>query len=575
MSRALKTIWVKPSATMACAKMFDIPELFHLVCSQLDRHSLAQCAQVNKYWNVVASQHVWRTIPKNMSPYRWYQFRHLVLEDYFNEIRQQEKQHLQMLQRSSDRRRRSSRIGKSVVQPLEPDSLFVCVRQVEDFTQLLRGLQPVLISSNPNMSEYLGPSGMTLARHFLRRCPNVLVHFQLNHEYFCSDERFRCALEILPKVHSLVIKGGVSAETSCPVSRFGEVLCTVSSNLRSLTINVPVFRTGTFLGSFGLTDNGDPLPRLATRPTTLKLHALGERGGSVMSWSWMWRACEKVKDIEIHYLSEDVLESLVHCIPEMMPSLETVTFGASTRLDGWHNREPLENRIASLLAANQNGWKAVQCRPPVNLGPNAMEALFEHDSTLEDVSLGDVRDTPRVLRVLKSCPKLRRFADLDNIRHCHVPLPAVHLTGFVDFDPESARPSWMSSRSLEILSITLDSDPGQLPWDSDQTMRRLCERLGQFTNLKVLHLAHGNCEDGQSSIHAALELTLKSGLDALGGLKNLQELHICKLGHAGLGVEEVKWMVKHWPRLSKICGLGRPTSAYKWLRRNRPRIDVD
>lgn len=116
-----------------------------------------------------------------------------------------------------------------------------------------------------------------------------------------------------------------------------------------------------------------------------------------------------------------------------MPRLEKVTFGASIRMDGWRNREPLENSIVSILVANRQGWKTINCNAPVALGSQGLDALIQHASTLEHVSIGKVYDIPRVLEILKSCPKLRRFADLDDIRYCHKPVPIVRLTEFVDF----------------------------------------------------------------------------------------------------------------------------------------------
>lgn len=213
------------SRITACANMFSIPELFDLVCSQLDRSSLVRCAQLNKEWSLNIPRHVWRTIPKDMSAYRWCQLRHLVLEDYLLEIRQQEKQQPQMLQQPAKKLRQSLRLQKSVTQPLEPckteplalDKHRHWVRRVDGFAQLLRGLEPMFVGrSEFNRWDYLGPSAMTLAWHFLRRCPNVLLHLQISHECAISAEKFGCALEILPKVDSLVRSFAKSRSTCTP-----------------------------------------------------------------------------------------------------------------------------------------------------------------------------------------------------------------------------------------------------------------------------------------------------------------------------------------------------------------------
>ncbi|KAF9292690.1 hypothetical protein BGZ74_000215, partial [Mortierella antarctica] len=43
--------------------MFDILELDEILCLQLDKKSLLQCARVNKQWNQAAIPFIWRTIP--------------------------------------------------------------------------------------------------------------------------------------------------------------------------------------------------------------------------------------------------------------------------------------------------------------------------------------------------------------------------------------------------------------------------------------------------------------------------------------------------------------------------------
>lgn len=558
------------------------------------------CAKTSKTWNRIVTPFVWRTIPKDMPAHRWSQFRYIVLEDYLQQIREQEERHLEEAQRSAKRPQQSSQVNTFVGQPSEPrktelvtfDKYRYCVRQVESFGELVQGLQRSFTGGNaPSRAEYLGPSAICLAQHLLRRCPNALVvHFELTHHYvpFRADKKFEAALEVLPKVQSLVVSGTTWERMCFSVIELERILAAVSENLHSLTIDIPKFKTSTFDDSldleyvsmfgdpFDMADTGLQAPVITARPKTLKLLALGERDGPVMDWSRIWRACDQVKDIEINCLQGAVLKSLVTNFQKSMPCVHTMVFGYNPGLHGWSNRAPLENSIHSILAANHKGWKSVRSDSFLQFGPQAWGALLQHSSTLEEVSLGGIIHNPRDLDALKLCPMLRTFGDMHHIHSVNGPFPKVGFTEFVDFDPErnAIRP-WLSKSTLETLAITIGAIPEEVPWAQDEATRRLCERLGEFTNLRILQLGSSDWEMGHNVGAPPLELTLENGMGALEGLKNLQELHICKLRRVGLRVMEVKWMVKNWPKLTKICGLGRLTDAYMWLKDSHPMLYLE
>ncbi|KAF9376638.1 hypothetical protein CPB97_010682 [Podila verticillata] len=580
--------------------MIDISELDEMVCLLLDRGSLAMCAKASKMWNRIVSPFIWRAIPKDMPAHRWSQFRHIVLEDYLQQISEQEEQHLEEAQRSSKNPQQSSQVNTSVEQPSKPrktalltlDKYRYCVRQVESFAELVHGLQRSFTGGNASSrAEYLGPSAICLAQHLLRRCPNALVvHFELTHHYiqFRADKKFETALEVLPKVQSLVVSSTTWERMCFSVSELEQILASVSENLHSLTIDIPKFKTSTlndsfdlayasmFGGSFDMEDTDLRAPAITARPKTLKLIGLGETDGPVVDWPWIWRACDQVKNVEINCLPVAALKSIVANFQESMPCVENMVFGCNPGQHGWDNRAPLENNIHSILAANHKGWKTIRSDSFVQLGPQAWGALLQHSSTLEEVSLGGIIPSPRDLDALKLCPRLRTFGDIHHIHSFNGPFPKVGFIEFVDFDPErnAIRP-WLSKSTLETLAITIGTTPEEVPWAQDEATQRLCERLGEFTNLRILQLGNSGWGMGHDVDALPLEFTLENGLGALKGLKSLQEFHICKLSHVGLGVKEVKWMVKSWPRLSKICGLSRLTDAYKWLRETHPRLCLE
>ncbi|KAF9922056.1 hypothetical protein FBU30_007851 [Linnemannia zychae] len=53
----------------------------------------------------------------------------------------------------------------------------------------------------------------------------------------------------------------------------------------------------------------------------------------------------------------------------------------------------------------------------------------------------------------------------------------------------------------------------------------------------------------------AFEVSLSMGLDQLSTLESLEEFGFEGLGVNSIGNEELKWMVKNWPRLRVVKGL--------------------
>lgn len=117
------------------------------------------------------------------------------------------------------------------------------MRLVEDFDQLLKELESVDVyyRGKSKVPEYPIPSALDLARHFPKRCPSALFHFEMIHEYFRSDELFDLALTILPKVTVLSISGnyetmGHDIKTLFPFSKLKRAIATASNHLSSLSL---------------------------------------------------------------------------------------------------------------------------------------------------------------------------------------------------------------------------------------------------------------------------------------------------------------------------------------------------
>ncbi|KAK3837794.1 MAG: hypothetical protein JOS17DRAFT_374842 [Linnemannia elongata] len=105
------------------------------------------------------------------------------------------------------------------------------------------------------------------------------------------------------------------------------------------------------------------------------------------------------------------------------------------------------------------------------------------------------------------------------------------------------------------------TQPGEGPFDSVSGLEYpacfdwFYNRLTRLTNLRELCLVSVMDQflyDGE--VTRELQFTIEEGLGRLEGLKRLEILDVEYLRHR-IGVEEVQWMVKHWPMLKVIRGL--------------------
>ncbi|KAG0341623.1 hypothetical protein BG004_005972 [Podila humilis] len=135
--------------------------------------------------------------------------------------------------------------------------------------------------------------------------------------------------------------------------------------------------------------------------------------------------------------------------------------------------------------------------------------------------------------------------------------------------------------------------------ESHAIQRRIYEQLGRLEKLQVLVLGHEVMNPDRSLMEEyqeedeeeeevisrlidqdfqwlSLEMSLESGLDLMGGLKELRVLNVSRMAHR-IGVAELEWMQINWPRLENVIGLFDPLypipsgrEVLTWLRENEP-----
>ncbi|KFH68081.1 hypothetical protein MVEG_06811 [Podila verticillata NRRL 6337] len=329
-----------------------------------------------------------------------------------------------------------------------------CVRQVEDFAALLTHLEQVNSDCSNKTAHYLGPSAGKLVLHFLKRCPHALLDFEMTHKHIHEIKTFTLALKAMPKVRTLTIRGIYDSKSRIRVSNLKQVLTAASHHLDTLTLATPEVRVTERSNGGGSTSTSVPEPEIIARPKKLELDNFGVIGGHTADWSWLWRTCGQLQQLLVRSISSEITESLIKGVKDSMPCLDFVVFGHSIHTQSWY--DICDNRVGAIIAAGTKGWRAVHCGFTAEIGPEAFEALLQHASTLEEFSVVRVQDRTGIIRIFKSCSRLRKLITLDDGDHGSGNFPEVQSADFIDWDPvlKTVRP-WPCKTTLETLAIKI------------------------------------------------------------------------------------------------------------------------
>jgi len=147
----------------------------------------------------------------------------------------------------------------------------------------------------------------------------------MTHERVRSNELFQLSLEVLPNVSTLSIQGGGGdRRKKFSIPKFQQIMTAASDKLHSLTIAIPRFRANRcYTGAVST----PPAPVITAQPKCLGIREFGAEDQVAESCAWFWHACDKMKEIELYYLSDAVVEHLVDSIRNWMPPLDTINFG--------------------------------------------------------------------------------------------------------------------------------------------------------------------------------------------------------------------------------------------------------
>ncbi|KAG0253846.1 hypothetical protein BG011_006133 [Mortierella polycephala] len=209
------------------------------------------------------------------------------------------------------------------------------------------------------------------------------------------------------------------------------------------------------------------------------------------------------------------------------PGLVDLDFGVVTMTD---------EGISKMLRALRNPVR-IRLNTP-DFGPAAFQELRPHFSTLRRLDLANCPGftSTMIVEVLESCPLLQELHGRQ-----------IWANDIIN----SQR--WICQTSLEIFVAFIRFDFShltKLPPDSAEKIRAIFERLSGLTRLKKLDIS----DTVYGRFWRSLDLRVGNGLELLASLHDMEEIHFQGTCQA-MGVRDLEWMGKHWPKLKDVKGM--------------------
>ncbi|KAF9133524.1 hypothetical protein BGW39_009598 [Mortierella sp. 14UC] len=265
-----------------------------------------------------------------------------------------------------------------------------------------------------------------------------------------------------------------------------------------------------------------------------------------------------------------------------------------------------EDLAPMLSALSYRQWRSISL---VEAGPLTVEPAMTHCSMLEalELTLASGITIKHMHQTLTISPRLQSLITLAADHQVFTWTgEEIHIMAddFIDEDPStSSLKPWACESTLKMFRAKVSGIPRPditrtfhgraienkarliqqeaYPGQSQELQQRVYGRLGRLTRLEQLELGNedrnfydehhdysaSKTEDDKDAQYTCLEMNLTSGLQMLGGLKNLGMLSVERM-MTRIGINEVQWMKQAWPRLEAIRGLDvsdeRKAMAEKW-----------
>ncbi|KAI9235586.1 MAG: hypothetical protein BYD32DRAFT_453113 [Podila humilis] len=380
------------------------------------------------------------------------------------------------------------------------------------------------------------------------------------------------------------------------------VLTNTSSNLETLSINMaaPWVTSKIYLCSEHLAGRSDFMSGIKELQIIRAGHELNQDTNAC--WNWVWKHATTLESLQVADATPDFVTCLERGISTHMHRLDKIHLGRdafSIHEDRVHLYDPAIARLLKVGPYFKSIYFDISARPK----PPSIQSLYRHYSTLTEFTLEISTGVDSCLvQILAFCPNLRKLVAIQYGEYAfinsfmshaeHKIFPDVDAKVFADLDraTKTYHP-WACESTLETLQIKIsgipwydhdNDDEGSVSRENNEDtyplQRLVYGRLARLTKLKTLWLGHMPLvaqewspypvlEDSQRE---CLEMTLASGLAALGTLQKLKHVNLQGMFFykARFGAGEMQWMVDHWPELERIWvdfGPGR-----EWLQEHHP-----
>ncbi|KAH7053556.1 hypothetical protein BKA57DRAFT_453970 [Linnemannia elongata] len=616
---------------------FDITELVDQVRSHLSPHDLTVCVRVSKAWNAMFIPYLWYSVPPTaclvrregdppLEPNRSGEdhFSQLVRRDYLSTLKQTRNKNSNNEDDDNNSNRHplpvTSRNGRWI-RVLKLQQSLLQGKHISGFIEH---------AATEDETTPESPPGPEVIFHLLQQCTN-LQSLQIEGRANAGQE-----LESWCRILGSGIPGTVTnltlymaSQVSFAFSPLVPILFSrCSCNLQELSLHVrqryPLVQSEQHTGEKWVNGEEEPLPSLrilkvtcqnimlysppllkflsrCTHLENLYIKQLNE------TWTGVLRACFHLKSLRIATLNTNSAQLLTDELRNGLPSLDNIHIDC-------YSEAMQDQDLANIFSACRTSWRSINAPCIETL---AVEAIIQHCPTLEKLSLKKAHglSSKHMQQILSSSPRLKAFITLIDAdeKPPGIETSRILALDFIDTDSssDSLRP-WACESTLTILRAKILGIPrpdiiktysGQ-PLEEGMVLpevyvgqgqdieRRVYERLARFTRLERLELGHedrylydpsrkfrertalGRLDDIGHQ-YDCLEMSLKSGLKILEGLKELKVLDVARMTTT-IGIEDVQWMVQSWPKLKRVDGLnshnGDEAEASTWLQENCPRI---
>ncbi|ORZ20133.1 hypothetical protein BCR41DRAFT_421226 [Lobosporangium transversale] len=255
------------------------------------------------------------------------------------------------------------------------------------------------------------------------------------------------------------------------------------------------------------------------------------------------KRCPNLQELSVPHIKLSAHGDLVDFLPVWHPKLKGLVI----------NDHGAPSAIQALMKPGQLQLRKLHLQDPPESIQNMLSSWAD---TLQDLEFGasTCLSSQDIQSIIMTCASLRRLVfKTESTLYFRCPESGLFLSDMADM-------KWACESSLRELALTVIDDRTIKEPESQTPLLVWYQQLARLKNIRALHLGWVPRPAGRSKdypVHPMRPyLTIESGLDLWKDLKDLQILNIRDIDKVLMGQAEMEWIVKHWPNLTALLGLG-------------------